>query len=158
MYTTRHASEKKKKKKKKKNGQGTVTVSKSARLALAEAREAAAAAPSAMRLSCVAALVCCVFVRADLPVHCAKREVLGTWHLKRCNGTSSAAETCNHAAPDHVMTMPDAGIGWSKPGFDVAPGRDIFFSLKNPNVVRLQARRAGRSPAGSRPRSRAPLC
>jgi hypothetical protein len=86
-------------------------------------------------------------VRGDLPVHCEKRRQLGVWHMKRCNGTSNAAVSCGHTAPDRVTTMPDAGIGWSKPGFDVAPGRDLYFSLKNPNVVRARAgtRRARRA-------------
>lgn len=87
-------------------------------------------------------------VRGDLPVHCEKRRQLGVWHMKRCNGTSNAAVSCGHTAPDRVTTMPDAGIGWSKPGFDVAPGRDLYFSLKNPNVVRARARgRGARAPS-----------
>ena len=107
-----------------------------------------------MRSLCLLSLLAGLFfaaVRGDLPVHCEKRRQLGVWHMKRCSGTSNASVPCGHTAPDRVTTMPDAGIGWSKPGFDVAPGRDLYFSLKNPNVVRLAP-----PPRGAAATARAP--
>ena len=83
-----------------------------------------------MRSLCLLSLLAGLFfaaVRGDLPVHCEKRRQLGVWHMKRCSGTSNASVPCGHTAPDRVTTMPDAGIGWSKPGFDVAPGRALYI-------------------------------
>ena len=56
---------------------------------------------------------------ADLPVHCLRDQVLGTWDFKYSMLSSSYPALCHHAIPDNKWTMIQNHPSFHHPGFDV---------------------------------------
>ena len=96
-------------------------------------------APSGLRLVALAAatLAAAPCARADLPVHCVHRDIVGVWEVARSGDGDDASEHCGHVFPDRVMTMPAADVRFASPGFTADPSRSFHVQLCNPNTVRL---------------------
>jgi hypothetical protein len=63
-------------------------------------------------------LVLTRLVLADVPTHCLKWQVLGTWDFKLSAPTTDSP-LCSHTRPDDIITVYNAKVGFDNPGFQV---------------------------------------
>ena len=66
---------------------------------------------------------------ADLPSHCLKWQVLGTWDFKMSTLTAHSSPLCGHTQPDDIITVYEQNLSYLNPGFDVVKTGN--FTLKS---------------------------
>ena len=68
-------------------------------------------------------------VRADVPSHCFKWQVVGTWDFKISSLSEDSSPLCGHTRPDNIINPYEKRLGYSNPGFEVE--KTGYFTLKS---------------------------
>lgn len=62
------------------------------------------------KLGSLLALLAAAGSKADLPVHCVHRQIIGKWSLLLGENDGDSSATCNHAVPDKIMVSVEKGV------------------------------------------------
>lgn len=72
---------------------------------------------------------------ADLPSHCLKWQVLGTWDFK-VSAAQKGSPLCGHTRPDDIVSVYVNGLGYDNPGFNpIKQGNFTLLSNYSDNAI-----------------------